>query len=87
MSATISHSGRKPLSVVDRSAAPVAERAEAFATFLAYAGLRSLWLDRTKPSTWCGNGCDRIGHAVADDLSARLGAVALPKQALDENED
>jgi hypothetical protein len=34
--------GRKPLSVVDRVSAPVAERAEAFATFVAYAGRYSV---------------------------------------------
>src|SRR4051812_33129369 len=38
MSVTISHAGRKLLSVIDRTAAPPSERAEAFATFLAYAG-------------------------------------------------
>jgi hypothetical protein len=38
MSATISHAERRPLSVIDRTAAPPSERAEAFATFLAYAG-------------------------------------------------
>jgi Lipocalin-like domain len=34
--------GRKPLSVVDRVSAPVEERAEAFATFVAYAGRYSV---------------------------------------------
>jgi len=34
--------GRKPLSVVDRVSAPEAERAEAFATFVAYAGRYTL---------------------------------------------
>ena len=38
MSAVISYEGRKPLSVVDREGAPAAERAEAFASFIAYAG-------------------------------------------------
>ena len=38
MTAIISNGGRKPLSVADRMTAPADERAQAFATFLAYAG-------------------------------------------------
>jgi len=38
MMGIISNGGRKPLSVADDIAAPAAERAEAFATFAAYAG-------------------------------------------------
>lgn len=38
MTAIISNGGRAPLSVADRITAPVDERAQAFATFLAYAG-------------------------------------------------
>ena len=38
MSAMISYSGRKPLSVINLSLASVEEKAEAFATFLAYSG-------------------------------------------------
>jgi len=38
MTAIIASSGRPPLSVADWTAAPAAERAEAFATFFAYAG-------------------------------------------------
>jgi hypothetical protein len=38
MTAIISNGGRSPLSVADRITAPAAERAQAFATFLAYAG-------------------------------------------------
>jgi hypothetical protein len=34
----MSHAERRLLSVVDRASAPPSERAEAFATFLAYAG-------------------------------------------------
>jgi lipocalin-like protein len=42
MMAIISHEGRKPLSVPDYIAAPLEERAEAFATFIAYAGTYTL---------------------------------------------
>jgi hypothetical protein len=42
MSAMISYSGRKPLSVSDLSLAAVEEKAEAFSTFLAYAGRYTL---------------------------------------------
>ena len=45
MSAMISHSGRKPLSVGDLSLAAVEEKAEAFSTFLAYAGRYTLLED------------------------------------------
>jgi hypothetical protein len=38
MTLIMSDDGRKPLSVVDRVSAPVEERAQAFATFVAYAG-------------------------------------------------
>lgn len=38
MTAIISNGGRNPLSVADRITAPADERAQAFATFLAYAG-------------------------------------------------
>lgn len=46
MMAMISHGGRKPLSINDRIAAPAGERAEAFATFIAYAGTYTLEKDR-----------------------------------------
>lgn len=42
VSALISYGGRKPLSVAGGAAAPVEEQAEAFQTFLAYAGRYSL---------------------------------------------
>jgi hypothetical protein len=38
MMAIISDDGRKPLSIADRVAAPVEERAKAYSTFMAYAG-------------------------------------------------
>ena len=42
MMAIITYSGRKPLSVPDHVAAPADERAEAFASMIAYAGRYSL---------------------------------------------
>jgi hypothetical protein len=42
MMAIISFGGRRPLSVSDYTSAPAPERAEAYATFLAYAGTFSL---------------------------------------------
>ncbi len=50
MSAMISYSGRKPLSAGDLSLAAVEEKAEAFSTFLAYAGRYTLLEDRSNPS-------------------------------------
>jgi hypothetical protein len=46
MSAIITADGRKPLSVADRVAAPLEERAEAFATLIAYAGRYSVSGDK-----------------------------------------
>lgn len=47
MSAIIASGGRQPLSTADPIAAPVAERAEAFDTFAAYAGAYTFDGDRT----------------------------------------
>ena len=46
MSAMISYSGRKPLSASDLSRASLEEKAEAFSTFLAYAGRFTLTEDK-----------------------------------------
>jgi lipocalin-like protein len=46
MMTIIAMGDRKPLSVADRIAAPIEERAEAFSTFIAYAGRYALVGDR-----------------------------------------
>jgi len=46
MTALLSDSGRRPLSSPDRISAPADERAEAFATFFAYAGRYSVAGDK-----------------------------------------
>jgi hypothetical protein len=46
MTLIMADDGRKPLSVVDRVSAPMPERAEAFATFVAYAGRYSVEHDK-----------------------------------------
>ena len=46
MMAIISDDGRKPLSIADRVAAPVVERAEAYSTFMAYAGRYTFTCDK-----------------------------------------
>lgn len=46
MMAIISHDGRKLLSVADRIAAPVEERAQAYSTFMAYAGSYTFTCDK-----------------------------------------
>jgi hypothetical protein len=46
MMAVISDDGRKLLSIADRVAAPVAKRAEAYSTFMAYAGRYTFTCDR-----------------------------------------
>ena len=46
MMAIISDYGRKPLSIADRVAAPAEERAEAYSTFMAYAGRYTFTCDK-----------------------------------------
>ena len=46
MMAIISDGGRKPLSIPDRVAAPAEERAQAYATFMAYAGRYTFTCDK-----------------------------------------
>lgn len=44
--AIISDDGRKPLSVADRVSAPAEERAQAYSTFMAYAGRYTFTCDK-----------------------------------------
>jgi Lipocalin-like domain len=46
MMAIISDDGRKPLTIADRVAAPAEERAQAYSTFMAYAGRYTFTCDR-----------------------------------------
>lgn len=46
MMAIISDDGRKPLSVADRVSAPAEERAQAYSTFMAYAGRYTFTCDK-----------------------------------------
>jgi len=46
MMAIISDDGRKPLSIPDRVAAPAEERAQAYSTFMAYAGRYTFTCDK-----------------------------------------
>jgi hypothetical protein len=46
MTAIISDDGRKPLSIADRVSAPMEERAEAYSTFMAYAGRYTFTCDK-----------------------------------------
>ena len=46
MNAIISDDGRKPLSIADRVAAPAEERAQAYSTFMAYAGRYTFTCDK-----------------------------------------
>jgi len=46
MMAIISDDGRKPLSIADRVAAPPEERAQAYSTFMAYAGRYTFTCDK-----------------------------------------
>jgi hypothetical protein len=68
MSAVISYEGRKPLSIVDREGAPASERAEAFASFLAYAGHYTVAGDRVTHHVEVGS----VQNWVGTDLVRRL---------------
>jgi hypothetical protein len=46
MMAIISDDGRKPLSIADRVAAPIEEKAQAYSTFMAYAGRYTFTCDK-----------------------------------------
>ncbi len=59
--AIISHGGRKSLSVPDYISAPVEERAEAFATFTAYAGSFTLDGDRVTHHVQISSLQNRVG--------------------------
>ena len=50
MMAIISDDGRKPLSIADRVAAPAEERAQAYSTFMAYAGRYTFSRDKVGAS-------------------------------------
>ena len=68
MTAILASSGRQSLSVVDPVGAPAAERAEAFATFIAYAGRYTVDADRITHHvevSWLQNwvGADQIRFA------------------------
>lgn len=62
MSVIITDDGRKPLSVNDRLAAPLEERAGAFSTLIAYAGTYTLSGDKV------------IHHVEIDALQNRVGS-------------
>ena len=69
MIAIISNGGRKPLSTIEYTTAPVEERAEAFATFAAYAGTYTLETNRVTHHVqvaWLENwvGSDQIRTVV-----------------------
>jgi len=78
MSLVMSDDSRKPLSVLDRVAAPPDERAQAFATFVAYAGRYSREGDRliyhvevSSIQNWVGTDLTRIIKFEGDELSTR----------------
>ncbi len=61
MTGIITYGGRKPLSVPDYVAAPAAERAEAFATMIAYAGRYSFTGDKVIHHVEAAWMQDRVG--------------------------
>lgn len=61
MVAIISKGGRKPLSTIDYITAPVEERAEAFATFAAYAGIFTIEGDQVTHHVQISSLQNRVG--------------------------
>jgi hypothetical protein len=76
VSAIVSAGGRRPLSVADLRAAPAAERAEAFATSLAYAGRYRVSADTiihhvevASVENWVGTDLVRLARRDGDQLT------------------
>ena len=87
MSLVMSYEGRKPLSVMDREAAPATERAEAFSSFLAYAGHYTLAGNRVthhvevgSVQNWVGTDLVRSIEVKGDRLALRTPATRLGAQ-------
>jgi Lipocalin-like domain len=69
MMAIISDDGRKPLSVADRVSAPAEERAQAYSTFMAYAGRYTFTCDKVvhhvevaSLQNWVNHGPNTVRH-------------------------
>jgi hypothetical protein len=84
MSAIITADGRKPLSVADRIAAPVEERAQAFATLLAYAGRYTLsanqvthHIEVSSFQNWVGTDQSRFIRFEGDRVKFRTAPLML----------
>lgn len=78
MMTVIAMGERKPLSVADRVTAPIGERAEAFSTFIAYAGRYSLagdketlHIDVSSLQNWVGTDQTRFVSLQGDQLTVR----------------
>jgi hypothetical protein len=78
MSLVMADDSRKPLSVLDRVAAPPEERAQAFATFVGYAGRYTLSGDHlvyhvevSSIQNWVGTDLTRIIAFHGNELSTR----------------
>jgi hypothetical protein len=76
VSAIVSASGRRPLSIADLRAAPAAERADAFATSLAYAGQYRVSGDSiihhvevASVQNWVGTDLVRLASRAGDRLT------------------
>ena len=84
MSIIISNEGRKPLSVADREAAPAEERAQAFASFLAYSGHYKVVGDKithhievSSVQNWVGSDLVRSVQVKDDRLVLRTPPTTL----------
>ncbi len=87
MSAIISYGERKPLSLADRHAAPMRERADAFASFLAYAGRYTLagdtvihHVEAASVQNWVGTDLVRVARLQSDRITLRTPPVSVGGQ-------
>ena len=86
--AMLSHSGRKPLSTGDRISASVEERAEAYATYFAYAGRYCLTGDKVvhhvemaSVQNWVGADLVRIVRLEGDKLTLTTPPLSVGGQS------
>ena len=86
--AMLSHSGRKPLSTGDRISASVEERAEAYATYFAYAGRYSLTgnkivhhVEMASVQNWVNTDLVRIVRVENDKLTLTTPPLSVGGQS------
>jgi hypothetical protein len=78
MMAIISDDGRKPLSVADRVSAPAEERAQAYSTFMAYAGRYTFTCDKVVTHVEVASLQNWVNTDQILSCSARVSTSSMP---------